>query len=78
MKVYVTFTGDQVITVRGQVYDKDCIAELTLDVEDTFAKFDTTDASAEVHYLFGGCYEKIFLHNPPTDKHYSRGIIAAN
>jgi hypothetical protein len=75
MKLYVTFDEEQVITIRGVVYDKDCIAELTLDVERDFRKLDIEN---EVHYVFSNSYKEIHLHTPPTDKYYPRGIIAAN
>jgi hypothetical protein len=75
VRLYVTFDEDQVITIRGIVFDKDCIAELTLDVERDFRKLDLRN---EVHYVFSDCYKEFHLHNPPTDKYYPRGVIAAN
>lgn len=75
MKAYVTFADDQVFTMRGIVFDKNCIAELRLDVEHDFKPVDIEN---EIHYLFGSCYDAYHLHTPPTGKYYSRGIIAAN
>lgn len=77
MKVYVTFDEEQVITIRGIVFDKDCIAELDLDIEGRHDRYDSKDVEQEVFYIFG-CYKEVYMYNPPTDRHYSRGVIAAN